>query len=257
MTETIVNVDRARIPARIAEDDHWWFASRTRAIQAIVAARLGQPRGLLVLDVGCGAGNMYHHLSRYGDVIGVENHPSPVRVGQQRGYDIRLADGAALPFADNSFDLVTALDVIEHNEDDRGMLAEMARVVKPGGRVLITVPALQWLWSYNDDLNRHVRRYTAGELRHKLTTAGFSPERVTYNNFFVFPLAAAMILASKGKKRDDLQSHYFDEGAYQVDMQPTHPVVNALLHAVGRVEAGLIRRLDLPIGTGLIALARK
>lgn len=252
-----VKVDRGRLPVRIAEDDHWWFASRTRALQAVVADVVGHPTTLRVLDVGCGAGNMYHHLSRYGDVIGVENHPSPVRVGQQRGYDIRQADGSRLPFEAGSFDLVSALDVIEHNQDDQAMLAEMFRVLKPGGHVLISVPAFQWLWSFNDDLNKHVRRYTADGLQKKLAGVGFQPLRTTYNNFFVFPLAAAMILASRVRSRPDLQSHYFDDDAYQVDMQPAHPLVNTILQGVGVVEARLIRRLDLPVGTGLIGIGRK
>src|SRR3712207_5928171 len=110
----VVNVDRSRLPDRIEEDNHWWFAGRARALQAVLEAVIGARRDLLILDVGSGAGNMFHHLSRYGSVIGVENHPNPVQVGQARGYDIRQADGRDLPFGDAVFDLATALDVIEH-----------------------------------------------------------------------------------------------------------------------------------------------
>lgn len=252
-----MKVDRSRLPTQIEEDKHWWFASRTRALTTVLEQAIGPRRDLLILDVGCGAGNMYHHLSRYGDVIGIENHPNPVRVGRARGYDIRQADGHHLPFAREVFDLVTALDVIEHNEDDVGMLVEMERVLKPGGHVLISVPAFQWLWSYNDELNAHVRRYTAEHLKTKVREAGLTPVRATYNNALIFPLAAAMILLSKRRQRHDLKSHYFDEDAHQVDMPPTHPLVNAILTGVGVVEQQLLRRVSLPIGTGLIAVARK
>lgn len=256
MTVT-VNVDRDRIPERIEEDNHWWFAGRTRALQAVLEPHLPS-RSLRILDVGCGAGNMYHHLSKYGDVIGVENHPNPVRVGQKRGYDIRQADGRDLPFPEDTFELVTALDVIEHNAEDVAMLREMYRVLRPGGLVLISVPAFQWLWSFNDELNAHERRYTRQELETKLTGVGFEPVRSTYNNFFIFPLAVAMILGSRLKSRsNDLKSHYFDEDAHQVDMVPTHPLLNAILTAVGFVEERVIRRASLPVGTGLISLARK
>ncbi|MDQ4075763.1 MAG: class I SAM-dependent methyltransferase [Chloroflexota bacterium] len=257
MEKVKVNVDRARIPERIEEDSHWWFASRTRALEAVLD-RHTKRRDLMILDVGSGAGNMYHHLSRYGDVIGVENHPAPVKVGQERGYDIRLGEAEELAFEDESFDLVTALDVIEHNEDDVAILREAYRVLKPGGLMLISVPAFQWLWSFNDELNDHKRRYTSEELQGKLRQVGFVPLESTYNNFLVLPLAVAVVFANKRREApEDLKSHYFDEDAYQVDMQPTHPIVNAVLTMIGLAEQQLLRVTSLPIGTGLITIARK
>jgi ubiquinone/menaquinone biosynthesis C-methylase UbiE len=257
MSTLTFNVDRARIPARIEEDNHWWFASRTRALEAVLN-RYNRRRDLAILDVGSGAGNMYHHLSRYGDVIGVESYAAPVKVGKERGYDIRLGDAKALEFGDGSFDLVTALDVIEHDADDMAILREAYRVLKPGGLMLISVPAFQWLWTFNDDINDHKRRYTAGDLNKKLSTVGFTPLHATYNNFLVFPLALLVILNNKRKAPPaDLKSHYFDEDAYQVDMQPTHPVVNTVLTAVGQAEQQLLKAVPLPVGTGLISIARK
>ncbi len=201
---------------------------------------------------------MFHHLGRYGEVVGIENHPNPVAVGQARGYDIREGDGRNLPFGDDEFDLVSALDVIEHNEEDVAMLREIYRVLKPGGLVLITVPALQWLWSHNDVLNAHVRRYTAGGMRERFQAAGFAPLRITYNNFFVFPLAAALILSRRGQEdAAELQSHYFDKDAYQVDMEPTNPVINSILTGVGRFEEQILKMVDLPVGTGIVAVGRK
>ncbi|MCB0077200.1 MAG: class I SAM-dependent methyltransferase [Anaerolineales bacterium] len=257
MNNLDLRADRSRIPQRIDEDDHWWFASRTRALETILAKH-SRRRDMMILDIGSGAGNMYHHLSRYGDVIGIENHPAPVKVGQARGYDIRLGDATALDLPDASFDLVTALDVIEHNDDDLAILREANRVLRPGGLVLISVPAFQWLWSFNDDLNDHKRRYTAGDLEAKLRTTGFTPLQSSYNNFLVFPLAAGMIALNKRKEAPDaLKSHYFDDDAYQVDMQPTHPLVNRLLTGVGIAEQQLLKVASLPIGTGLITIARK
>jgi SAM-dependent methyltransferase len=216
-------------------------------------------RDLDLLDIGCGAGNMIHHLSRYGTVKGVEMDPRPVAIAHQRGYDVDQGDATqGLAYGDASFDVVTALDVIEHNEDDDAILREMVRVLKPGGHAVVTVPAFMWLWSHNDDINAHIRRYTAPELRDKLEAAGFQVQRTTYNNFFVFPLAAAMILARRGRdSQPELASHHLSEDEYQVEMEPASPPVNAVLTVVGWVEAQVLRWISLPVGTSIIAIAEK
>jgi len=243
----------------LCEDYHWWFASRTRALNAVMERCLPKTPGVRLLDIGCGAGNMIHHLSHYGQVKGLEIDERPVRVARQRGYDVEQFDATQpMPFEDNSFDVVTALDVIEHNEDDLAILSDSCRVLKPGGHIVITVPALMWLWSHNDDLNAHVRRYTAAELRRKLAQTGFQVRRISYNNFFIFPLAAALILLRRSAgAKPDLASHHLDQEEYQVEMEPASPPVNAFLTLVGQVEAGLIRYVDLPIGTSLLAVGQK
>ncbi len=247
------------IPDKIAEDDHWWFASRTRALNAVMEPLLPKTPDFRLLDVGCGAGNMIHHLNRYGQVKGLDIDERPVKVARERGYDVDQFDVTQpMPFESNTFDAVTALDVIEHNEDDLAILADSYRVIKPGGHLIITVPALMWLWSHNDEINAHVRRYTAGELKQKLTKTGFEVQRVTYNNFFVFPLAAALILLRRSSDAEpELASHHLAEEEYQVEMEPASPPVNTVLTLVGKVEAGLIKRVNLPIGTSLIAIAQK
>lgn len=245
-------------PRAIPEDNHWWFATRTWAIETFLDP-LPQKQNLDVLDVGCGAGNMIHHLARYGRVRGIEVDARPVKIAQQRGYDVRLGDATqTIPFPDASFDLVTALDVIEHVDADENILREAFRVLRPHGALLITTPAFQWLWSYNDELNAHKRRYTAREIREMMERTGFKLRRLSYNFFLVFPLAAGMILLKNATgKKADLKSHHFDDDAYQVDMEPVAPALNTLLRGVGRVENGLLRVTNLPLGTSLIALGIK
>lgn len=244
---------------KIPEDSHWWFGSRTRALQAIMDRLLPAGPDARLLDIGCGAGNMIHHLSRYGQVKGLDIDERPVKKARERGYDVDRFDATQpMPFAESSFDAITALDVIEHNEDDMAILADSFRLLKPGGHMIITVPALMWLWSHNDDINAHVRRYTAGELKQKLDRTGFQVRRLTYNNFFVFPLAASLILLRRLSGSDpELASHHLDEEEYQVEMEPASPPVNAVLTLVGQVEAALIKYMSLPIGTSLIAVAQK
>jgi SAM-dependent methyltransferase len=244
-------------PQQLEEDSHWWFASRTRALLGLLDREVtGNNRR--VLDVGCGAGNMIHHLSRYGTVSGIDNNPVPLEIAHQRGYDARLADAEDMPFEDESFHLVTALDVIEHCADDLQILRECHRVCTDGGWIAITVPAFQWLWSNNDVINDHKRRYSRSDLHARVTEAGFSVSRLTYNNFFVFPVAAPLILARRGaEKEPELATPSTDGEAYQVEMEPTSPPVNAVLTGVGRLEASVLHYTDLPLGTSIICTARK
>jgi hypothetical protein len=131
-------------------------------------------------------------------------------------------------------------------------------VLRPGGHLLVTTPAYQWLWSFNDELNAHKRRYTARELGARLAGAGLRMGRISYNFFLVFPMAAGMIiLRNRTNRRIELSSHHFEEDAYQVEMEPVSPALNSLLRGVGRVEALLIAAVNLPLGTSIIALAGK
>lgn len=241
----------------IEEDKHWWFASRTRAILAYLDRYVGAGRNRRVLDVGCGAGNMMHHLAHYGGVVGVDNNPRPLEVARQRGLDVRQGSGDGLPFGDAEFDLVSLLDTVEHVPAEGQVFSECNRVLKGGGRLLVTVPAFMFLWSRNDVINMHQRRYTVPELRGKLESHGFHVLRISYNNFFIFPMAALFILLRRGRAEPELASPHFDEEAYQVEMEPASPLVNAVLTFVGKVEVALLKRLSLPFGTSIIAIAEK
>ncbi|NLF12189.1 MAG: class I SAM-dependent methyltransferase [Anaerolineaceae bacterium] len=245
-------------PIRIEEDNHWWFAGRTWSLLNMldrVVARDGEKR---VLDIGCGAGNMFHHLGRYGSVTGVDNNPRPLAVARERGYDVREASGEELPLDDDTFDLVALLDTVEHCEDDMAVLREAYRVTAPGGVLVVTVPAFMWLWSHNDELNAHQRRYTTRELKEKLMRVGFRVVRATYNNFALFPAAAGLILLRRGARQEpELGSPHFDDESYQVEMEPAPPLVNTILKGVTWTESQVLRWLNLPAGTSIIAIAHK
>ena len=245
---------------QIEEDKHWWFASRTRAILALLDKYVGPGKnGRRVLDIGAGAGNMMHNLAQYGDeIVGLEYNPKPIPVAHERGWDVRQGDATAMPFEDESFDLLSLLDTVEHIPDETAVFDETFRVTKPGGAMVVTVPAFMWLWSHNDVINLHQRRYTAPELKQKLTAAGWQVPYISYNNFLIFPLGAGMILLRKWLgKEPDMSSPHFDDDAYQVEMEPTPPLFNTILEAVGKLEVAMLKHFPLPIGTSLIAIARK
>jgi SAM-dependent methyltransferase len=243
----------------IVEDQHWWFAGRTRVLVNTLDRWLpAGAAGRRVLDVGCGAGNMFHHLARYGSVQGLDSNARPLAIARQRGYDVQQGSATQMPFPDATFDLVAALDVVEHVPDDAAVLAECRRVCRPGGFVIVTVPAFQWLWSHNDEINGHQRRYTRAELRSRLEDAGLAVRRATYNNFVIFlPAAALMLLRRGAAKAPRLAAPTTDDDAYQVEMEPAPPALNAALDVVERMEACILRHADLPAGTSLIALAQK
>ena len=244
-------------PHVIDEDKHWWFSSRTRALLSMLDGIVPR-RDNRILDVGCGAGNMFHHLGRYGAVVGLENNPKPIAIAQKRGYDVRPGQAEDMPFEDRTFELIAALDVIEHCADDARVLSECYRVCAPGGLLVITTPAHQWLWSHNDEINHHFRRYSSAELRSKLAQTGFHVKRLAFNNFFVFPLAAMLIrLRQERGDTPELAAPDTDDDAYQVEMEPTSPPVNAVLTGVGWVEATLLHWVNLPVGTGIICIAAK
>ena len=245
-------------PVSIPEDRHWWFAGRTWAIQRMLHPIVRPDGRQRVLDVGCGAGNMMHHLAHFGPVVGADNNPRPLAVAQQRGYDVREAPAEALPFGDESFELVSLLDTAEHCADDMAVLRECYRVCAPRGHLLVTVPAFMWLWSYNDELNAHKRRYTTRELRSKLRRVGFRIRRLSYNNLFIFPMAAALVLLRRVlNRKPSLASPHLDDESYQVEMEPAPPVLNAILSAVTWTESWLLRCVTLPAGTSIVCVAEK
>jgi ubiquinone/menaquinone biosynthesis C-methylase UbiE len=244
----------------LEEDRHAWFAGRTRAIlkyldSEMAPRRAGEER--LILDVGSGAGNMAHHLAPYGRVIGLDNNPRPLGVACDRGLEALQSLGDQMPFDNDTFNLVAMLDTVEHIPGEMAVFSEALRILKPGGKLMITVPAFQWLWSYNDDINQHQRRYTIADLQHKLGAVGFRIKRISYNSLFLFPLVAAIRMARP--YNPGLESPHLtqEEEIYQVEMEPIPEPMNTILHAVYWLEAELLQRIKLPFGVSIICIAEK
>lgn len=163
------------------ETFYWWYVARRRLVEWTLSRWHNAAPDNRILDVGCGTGMNHAALARFGTVFSVDTAPEALSYTRQRGID-RLAccDVQSLPFGGESVDLVTALDVLEHTDDDLEALREMRRVLKPSGRILIAVPAYGFLWSEHDEALHHRRRYVASELRNKLAVTGFDVQRLTY-----------------------------------------------------------------------------
>ena len=229
------------------DERHWWYRGRRRIVRAVLDSA-GLPAEARLLDAGAGSGRTLDELASYGEVAGVELNPFGVAAARERGHrDVREAPVEQIPHDDGSFDLVTCLDVIEHTPDDVRSLRELRRVTRPGGALLVTVPAHPSLWSRHDEVNGHHRRYTRRSLRSAAAAAGWQVERMTsFNAFYLLP-AAAVRLARRGATDGDTS-----------ELELTPPALDALLELPLRAETALIRRgLNLPLGLSLLALLRR
>jgi SAM-dependent methyltransferase len=232
------------------ESSHWWFVARRRIVLRMLRRELDEPppAGLRLLDVGCGAGGMLGHLARFGSAIGVDPSPDAVAYSAARGADVRLGtlpDG--LPFgADDRFDVITLLDVLEHVDDDDASLRTLRRLLAPAGLLVMTVPAFPFLWSGHDVVNEHRRRYTRPQLRQRLVTAGFDVRTLSYFNTALFPPIAAVRLLRR-------LSRGADEGG---DLGVVPAPLNAVLGSVFAAERHVLPHVSLPFGVSLIATAR-
>jgi len=216
--------------------DYWWFAGRATLLDAGLRRWLGQPRR--VLDVGSADAPSAAWLR--GDHLHVAVDLDPR--GLVRGHGV-CASALALPFADRTFDVVAAFDVLEHCEPEDRAVAELARVLAPDGRLLMSVPAHQWAWSDHDVRAGHHRRYTRPGIVRALEDAGLRVERSTYAFALVFP----MFVAERALRRVRPPS---------VDRLPrVSPRTDRMLRALCRIEARVLAHRDLPVGSSVLVAA--
>ena len=245
------------------EDEHWWFVGRRAIVFAQIDAALGlrahrpfarsrcadesdPPARGQVLDIGCGTGANLAPLRRYGHVQAVDVSHRALAFCRRRGEThLFCASATALPFAGATFDLVTALDVIEHLDDDLQGLREIRRVLRAGAPAVLFVPAFQSLWGPNDDQSGHRRRYRLGALRARVEAAGLRVEHISYANIAMF---GPIWLGRKVLNR--LGRHA------QSENRINHPLVNGLLGRLFASEAGWLRRHSLPFGVSIVCVAR-
>ena len=231
------------------EQSHWWHVGRRRIIEEFVkdiCSRVGERRPR-ILDVGCGTGANLIMLSKHGDAEGVDISEDALAFCRERGLDkVKLGAGEKLPYEDATFDLVTALDVVEHMDDDLAGLSEMRRVLRPGGRVLLFVPTFMFLWGLQDDVSNHRRRYRLPQLRRVLEQAGFEVERTTYANitFFLPILLVRKLMRLTGIKTETENS---------INVSALNGVLSRMLGA----ESWFLRFMNLPFGVSGLCVAQR
>lgn len=233
------------------QENHFWFIGRRAIFFDQLERELAGRRNLKVLEIGCGAGGMLKPLARFGEVYGIDVAADYVQAcGERKLAKMVTGSGDSLPFADASFDVVALFDVIEHIPDERKTLAEVRRVLKPDGTAFFSVPAYQFLFSQNDRVVHHQRRYTAGHLRMRLEEAGLRVKKLSYFNTMLFPLISAAVVTLKLKER------WFGlpPGETNLDHEFKGPL-NSLLAGVMSSERLLLRHMSFPFGHSLLAMA--
>lgn len=231
------------------EGRHWWFAGRRRIIESFLKdiCKTLPSKSPHILDVGCGTGANLELLSQFGDAEGVDVSAEALAFCRERGLTkVRQGEAEHLPYDDASFDLVTGLDVVEHLDDDVAGLKEMRRVLRPGGRILLFVPAFMFLWGVQDDISHHRRRYTRPGLEQIIRAAGFEIERITYANItFFMPILLGRVLMRLTGLRPASENNL------------TIGALNGILGRILGAESSILHRVNLPFGVSAICVARR
>jgi SAM-dependent methyltransferase len=240
-------MDRIVYDRMAAHDStHWWYRARRDILADYLARYGGLPSEARILEIGCGTGHNLSMLARFGRVEAIEIDPAARAIASERlGRPVGDAPLPELPEVERgAYDLVAVLDVVEHIADDVAALRAMKDLLKPGGAILIAVPAHQWMWSAHDVVNHHHRRYSKTTLRRAIERAGLRANKLSYFNSLLFPLAAAARVAGKVTGRQDSD-----------DSPPAKPL-NAAFEAVFRLERHLVGRVPMTTGLSIVTLAR-
>jgi len=224
---------------------HWWYRARRRVLADLIRREVRPPANARILELGCGTGHNLPMLGEFGELDALELDEEARSIAEQRlGRTVMsspLPELAGVP--DRHYDLIAALDVIEHIDDDAGALDAIAAKLKPGGKFVMTVPAHPWMWSAHDVVNHHKRRYSQARLKQLVDNSPLRLEKIGYFNSLLFPLAAAERLASKLRGKED------------ADVKLPSAPLNSLLETVFAAERHLVGRLPLPPGVSLFAVS--
>jgi SAM-dependent methyltransferase len=235
------------------EDSYWWFVGRHRLTEALMREHYGKPGSrnppLTILDIGCGTGAMSTRLAAWGRVVSADFSPLALQFSRRRGLQHLVgADAMHLPFRANRFDTLVAMDMLEHLPDDATALCEFHRVLKPGGRVIASVPAYRHLWSEHDIALMHYRRYVRSELDSRFKAAGFRVEKLSHTMMVLYPVVALQRrLTARRPPHDPPQA-----------LMPTVSApLNTALVTLLSIENAVARRIDLPFGLTVLCVAVK
>lgn len=238
------------------EATHFWFRGFREFVAPAIAGIAGPTRDLYLLDCGCGTGyNLATLLRPYGHAFGFDLTPAGLRHARAAGFPLARASMSGIPFQSGRFDVVTSFDVMQYVDDDFAVMKEMARVLKPGGGLVVTASALDMLRGGHAGTWPEVRRYTTARMRSIVEGAGLKISQLTYLFATLFP----MMLAVRALNRDTGQcrGESSDSPVSDWEMQVPPPPINGALTMMLRAEAAISRRIPMPAGSSVLVVARK
>jgi SAM-dependent methyltransferase len=238
-------MDRIVYDRMAAHDStHWWYRARRDILADYVTREAKLPANAKILEIGCGTGHNLPMLAGFGTVDAIEIDPAARAIASERlGKPVSASPLPLLPDVPRgAYDLIAVLDVVEHIEDDVGALKAMADCLAPGGKILVTVPAHQWLWSAHDVVNHHHRRYSKATLAAAIAKAGLRHNGLRYFNSLLFPLAAAARIVGRMTGKDDS------------DDSPPPPFLNTIFERIFRAERHLLGRVPMSPGVSIVTL---
>lgn len=231
------------------QDTYWWYQGMAEINNSLIQTFLSKKNRLNILDAGCGPGAMLPTLKKYGEAVGVDISNDALKYAKKRG-KVMLGDITKLDFKDNTFDLVICMDVLYHMwvKDETQALREFYRVLKEGGVLIIREPAYNWMRGNEDRGSLTARRFSSSKMSSKVKSCGFSILKLTYANFFLFPLVLAVRIISSLKPKENLgKSDFFTPPFF----------INRFLFNILNLEKNLIKFTSLPFGSSLICVAKK
>jgi len=230
------------------ESTYWWHVGRMSIIDKQLQKYTTPDGSSKILNIGSGTGGTIPMLESHGKVTNVDTSAEALNFLKKSGHSGKLINGDRLPFKDNSFDIITALDVVEHIKNDTKTLKEWRRVLKPGGTIIVTVPAYQWLWSQHDVINNHYRRYTRKQIKGVVAAAGYKVSKSSYAIVFSFPLVVGSRFISKLRREDP--------NSYSSFVQ-LPPAINNFFIWLLRIEGKAQKHVNFPFGTSVLVVAKK
>lgn len=232
------------------DDRHWWFRARKDIVLRLVDKYFRQKPDFRIFDIGFGTGMILQNLSKYGEVWGIDSDEGAVVYAKEKNPDAKIILGSFPESAPaEQFDLVTALDVLEHITDDEAAFVKIHDILKPGGLAVITVPAYNFLWTGHDIASHHKRRYGTREIQAKIKNSGLQIKKISYCNTFLFLPIVIVKIFQRLLFRNKAHSH--------LDSQLPPVWANSILEIIFSTEKYLLPFINFPFGVSIVAIASK
>jgi len=231
------------------EDDYWWNKGRRKILCDLIYEQISNTKNLEILDVGCGSGGTSTAFRQFGNVTGIDFSSLALKFAKNKGLaNVVRSTSTSIPFRSEKFDIITVLDVIEHIKDDKSVLKEIWRLLKPNGIIILTVPAFQFLWSEHDVASMHERRYNSANITKILKESQFKIIKLSYFVSFLFPFVAIFRLMTKHRTKNKTT---------KVNLVKFPHLINKLFEKILLFENRLLKNTNLPFGLSIVCVGKK